>query len=72
MSVCLIEETEVGLVDKRCGLQCVARMFASHEAVSEPSQLVIYEWHQLIERRLIAIGPVKDQLGHLSCVGVVM
>src|SRR6476659_9326930 len=65
VGMCLIDETKISLVDERSGLQRVPRMFASHVVVGEPAQLVVDQWYQLVERSLIAIGPIQNQLGYV-------
>jgi hypothetical protein len=61
--VFLIDETNIRLVDQRSGLKRVAGAFTAHVTAGEPVQFVVDEWIQLIERRLIPLAPLGEQLG---------
>src|SRR5688572_30712472 len=61
----LISQAKVSLVDQSRSLQCVARIFALHVALSHTVQLCIDQRHQLLERALIAFAPSYQPLGYL-------
>ena len=50
VSVGLIDQTKIGLVDKRSGLECVARVVATHIAVSELAQLLEDECNEMLKK----------------------
>src|SRR5262249_41654234 len=71
MDAPLIDEPEIGFVDKGRGLQRVACALPAHIVPGEPAELVVDEWHQLVERRFVSITPVNQQLSYVSWVRLV-
>ena len=60
--VSLVYELQVGLVNQSRGLHRVAGPLAPHVVMGQAVQLVIDQGHQLVERCLIAIAPINEQL----------
>jgi hypothetical protein len=60
----LLDEPEVCLIDQSRRLQRVANTFSTHVAMGQPAQLLIDEWHQALECRLISSTPVDEQLSY--------
>ena len=65
LHVLLIYQPQVGFIDQRRGLQSVAGAFAAHVTAGELSQLGVDQRQQLIERRLVAVAPIHQQLGYI-------
>ena len=61
-----IDETHVGLVHERRGLQAVTGALPRHATPRNPTQLVVHKRHELVERRLIALAPCQQQPGDLD------
>ena len=62
MDVFLFDEAQVGLIDERGGLQCVALSLTSHEAMRHPPQFFVNQRVQFVERGLISVAPLIEQL----------
>jgi len=60
------EETQVCLVHQGCGLQRMVRPFMSYVVLSQPTQLVIDQRYELIERALIAFTPGVEQFRYVA------
>jgi hypothetical protein len=56
-----VEQTDVGLVDERRGLQTVAHPFASHTAARNPMQLRVDDGDQTLQRLVVAVAPRFEQ-----------
>jgi hypothetical protein len=61
--VCLINQSQVGLVNQRGRLQGVARTLATHVVVGQPVQFVMDQWDEFVIGGSIAIAPVLKQSG---------
>ena len=61
-----VDQSQIDLIDESRGLEGVAGTLTSHHAFREPVQLVMHEWYELLERRLIAAGPGQQQLGDVA------
>jgi hypothetical protein len=55
----LLNQAQVGFVDKRCGLQGVSRLLTPHIGSREAMQFFIDKGHQLIQSCLITIAPIE-------------
>src|SRR5207249_10097210 len=65
----LVHQPHIGIVEQRRSLQQVAGFFAAHVLMGQPVQLVINQWHEFIQRRLIAVAPSFQQPGYfMRCV----
>jgi hypothetical protein len=53
----LIDQTQVSFVDERRRLQSVIGPFAAEIVLREPAQLVVHDWHELVESSPIAFAP---------------
>lgn len=58
--ILLIDETQIGFIDERGGLQCVSDALFPQVVPGQPAQLAVNERHQLIKRLLVASTP-SDQ-----------
>jgi hypothetical protein len=56
-----VEQTDVGLVDERRGLQTMADSFARHEVARNPMQLGVDDRDQMLQRFVVAIAPCFEQ-----------
>jgi hypothetical protein len=56
-----VEQTDVGLVDERRGLQTVAHPFAGHTAARNPMQLRVDDGDQTLQRLVVAVAPRFEQ-----------
>lgn len=55
-------QSQVGFMDQGGGLQRMGRTLLVHVAAGHSSQLRIDQRHELIERRLVAVAPLVEQL----------
>ena len=62
--VSLIDELQIRLVDERGWLQRVTGTFAAQIVTRETAQFVVNQRHQFLERRLVAVAPIDEQLGY--------
>jgi hypothetical protein len=66
LNVARVDQSQVGLVDQRRGLQrdatLLAPAFLSHVALRQPAQFFMYQGDQLIEGRTVAIAPGDEPL----------
>src|SRR5262249_4637208 len=53
---------QVNFVDQRGRLQSVASPFVRHLAMCHPPQLLVNNWHQLVERLAITRSPLAKEL----------
>jgi hypothetical protein len=60
-----VDEPEIGLVDQGGGLQRVTTSFEAHVTARDTVRLVVDERNQLVERRLVAAAPCKEQGGRV-------
>ena len=65
MDVSLIHKPDIRFVDQGGGLESVTLPLAAHVAAGETVQFVVDKGIQLVERGLIAIAPVGEQLSNL-------
>ena len=63
--VLLVYQPEVGFVNQRGGLQCVAGALPADVLAGQPAQLPVDQRHQRVERRPVAVAPGHEQLRHL-------
>jgi hypothetical protein len=56
-----VEQTNVGLIDERRGLQTVAYPFARHEVARNPVQLRVNDRDQTLQRFVVAVAPCFEQ-----------
>ncbi len=60
----VINESKINLIDQSRCLQCMARTLATHVMMGQPAQLFIDERNQPIQRGLVPIAPLYEQLGY--------
>ena len=58
-----IDETQEDLVDERCRLERVSGRFPPEMAARHPTQIVIQQWNQAVERRSVSLSPGQEELG---------
>ena len=62
VDVLLTHQPQVSLIDERRGLQRVAGSLSTHVVVRQPVKLRLNQRQQLIQGRLIATAPIREQL----------
>src|SRR5207249_11690159 len=61
----LIDEPDIGFVNKCRGLKSVIETLPPQIAVGYLAQLILDKWHQLVARSLISVAPIYEQLRYL-------
>src|SRR5436853_3909344 len=59
-----IDQPQIRFVNQSRRLQRVAWTLATHVAMSEPVQLIMYQRDELIVSRLVAVAPINKQRGY--------
>jgi hypothetical protein len=54
----LVDQSEVGFMDQRGGLQGVVTILVPHEVAGKAMQLALNQGNQPIERRLVTVAPI--------------
>ena len=66
----LVDEAHVGFMDEGSGLQGVVATFAAEVALGQTAEFLVDERRELIERRLVALLPVNEELSDFFRRGV--
>src|SRR5215471_4530950 len=61
----LVNYAQVGFIDQRSCLECVALALAPQISAGDTMKLVVDQRHQPIQRQLIALPPVNQQLSYI-------
>jgi len=60
-----IDETQEDLVDESGRLETVSGTFTPEMAARHPTQIVIQERNQAVERCAVSLSPGQEELGHV-------
>jgi hypothetical protein len=60
----VINQTEIGLIDKGRGLKRVTAPLVQHVMARQLAEFVVDEWYQFVSRRFIPVAPVGKQRTH--------
>ena len=55
-----VDQSDIRLVDECGGLKAMAAPLTPHAANRDAMQLIVYERHQLLQGRLIALPPFQQ------------
>ena len=61
-----IDQPDVSVMHKRCGLQCLTRLLLSHSSRRQLPQLVVHKRQQLLGRRRITGFDLRKNLSDIS------